>query len=222
MTHNKNPVLAIDTKQLKNPLFLLYVESLSLNNLENGIIKEIVNNYHKMMKKSDSELTNFVPNLSIFNFKNPNLEKVGNFFVSPPIQPHDSKISSVLLNNQNQSIVLHGKGNSYLDYKSYDFYLNFSGVDEIIIEKHNYNNGSLLSTEIIQTSNIHTFVQNTNLREVIISRDSRLKNEISFYYVNVNINNNEIDTGERKVKVLNFCFDSVVLDCVPENKKIKD
>lgn len=220
MFDNNNPVLTIDTKQLKNPSFLIYVESLSLNNLESGIIKEICNNYLKMMKKSESELNNFVPNLSIFNFKNPELEKVGDFFVNPPIQPHDSKISSVFLNNETQSIVVQGKGNSYLDYNDYVFCLNFSGVDETIIEKYNYNNGSLLSTEVIQSSNIDTFIQNTNLREVVVSRDSRLKNEISFYYINMNFNDDN-DTGERDVKLLKFCFDSVVLECVPENKKNK-
>lgn len=209
---NKDSLINVDEKRLKDIAYVCYLESLSFDSLRKSDVNLISNTYLHLLKKSDKLLKKKLPTLSLYNYHS---EANNNF---APIQPHDSEINSI--KNKNNNIEISGFGNSFKNYEIYDFSLKFENTDNAKIEKYIYENGSVISTTVlkeIDDRDLKDFIY----RDIFFEETNTLKNEVTLIFIKNENDEDESDDfyEKREIFYINFDFEKVLLKMEIKDKK---
>lgn len=187
---------------------LIYSESKDFEDIVEGEMEQIVKYYKK--KGDVSKKIAKKSNLYLYDYRAPlftdyptdNLEIISN----PAIQPHDSLLNSII--TENNTIKISGNGNCYMNYKIYDFNLEFNMTDNYIITESTYQNNQKIKINQITLDELNNLIKNKQLKfyEVFIEKNEKLENEIEFIFTN------DLE-DKRKVFILKITYDTFNIKC---------
>lgn len=135
----------------------------------------------------------------------------------PAIQPHDSKISKVSLNQNTLSIV--GYGNSYMNYEDYDFDIKFFDTTNLKVTESFYENFEKKEVKELSLEDFAKRMPSLFFREVFLDKSATLQKEASYLFID---ESDEGDVNDEKRSIITLSFEyaaaSVKCEVKPENK----
>lgn len=208
---------------LKNLDDLVYLEGSHIDNLGDSL-SEVSRTYNERFKLND-KFTKSNPSLFIYNFRTPSIdftkpnwrkEAAKIVLDNPAIQPHDSSLNKLEL--VENSILISGDGNSYMNYQEYDFKLQFNDISELSVTESFYSKMNKERVEQISFEDLVNDLDNLFFRDIFIEGNFGEKPTINYLFIKDDISNQD---EERSIIKLSFAYDCVNTTCELKSKKPK-
>lgn len=166
--------------------------------------QEISSFYLKKLKQNKKQMKN---NSSFFIYDyRPQFEQ-SIPIENPAIQPHDSSVESVTINQE--EMVVKGSGTSYMNDEDYLFEIKFNDVSDIFLTESFYYQGKKEEMKELSFKELNSRLSQLNFKEVFLDQSAILKPEINFVFVEYSHQENE----KRNVIVLKLEYGSVHVKC---------
>ncbi len=186
---------------------LIYAEGFMIENLGKNDISLISNSYLKFMNEHAKIIKN-QPELFLYDYRQP-IEDNKNI-LNPAIQAHDSQLKEIIFNEH--QLTLSGQGTSYMNYKDYQFEMNFNQPKNIKIIQSAYDYFEKKEEKELSLNDFSEKMNHLFFRESFLC-DKGI-NFIFIDYVNENI-----EKEKRNILVLSFEYEKCFINC---NAKIKN